>query len=60
MKKKNYIIVDELNRWHDVGYDATDEEIKNVVNEVKQRLAGEGETNTELIVFEIVDKGKTM
>ena len=56
MEKKNYLIVDELNRWHDVGYDATEQEIKDAVEEVKERLKEDGEANVQLLVFEITGK----
>ncbi len=56
MKKKSYIIVDEYNRWQGTGYDATPEEIKEDVADIRKRLKEAGEPMVDLFLFEIVGK----
>lgn len=51
--KKSYIIVDEQNRWQSTGYDMTDDEIKQDVEELKERLEDDGEGGIDLLLFEI-------
>lgn len=53
MEKKSYVIVDDQNRWLSTGYDMTEEEIKQDIQDVKQRLKEEGEEDVNLLLFEI-------
>ena len=52
--RKNYVILDELNRWHSTGKDATPEEMAADLIEVGNRLKEQGEGDVELIIFETV------
>lgn len=60
MEKKSYIIVDEFNRWLSTGYDMTEKEIEDDIAEVRERLESEGESDVELILFEIKGKPITL
>ena len=52
--RKSYIIVDEQNRWQSTGYNATPEEITSDIIEIRNRLEADGETDVDLLLFEIV------
>lgn len=54
--KKSYIIVDEYNRWQGTGYDATPEEIKEDVADIRKRLEESGEIMVDLLLFEIIGR----
>jgi hypothetical protein len=56
MEKKSYIIVDEFNRWQSTGYDATEQEIQNEIEFVRNKLKEDGEDDTELLLFYIEGK----
>ena len=51
--RKSYVIVDENNRWLGTGYNETDIEIKETVKEIRNRLSNDGESNVDLLLFEI-------
>lgn len=53
METKSYIIVDDQNRWLGTGYDETDEQIKESVKEIRERLKEDGETDVDLLLYEI-------
>lgn len=53
--KKSYIIVDELNRWLGTGINETQEQIKESVKEIRNRLKDDGEDeNIDLLLYEVV------
>ena len=54
--RKSYVILDEQNRWLSTGYDATPEEITDDIIEVRNRLKEDGETDVDLLLFEIVGR----
>lgn len=54
METKSYVIVDEQNRWLGTGYDQTDEQIKETVKDIRDRLIEDGDDpNIDLLLFEI-------
>jgi len=57
MEGKNYIIVDDLNRWHSTGKNATPNEIVDDCIEITKRLKSEGETDERILfVFETINE----
>ena len=53
MEKKSYVIVDEFNRWQSTGYNMTEADIEQDIEQIKERLKADGEENVDLLLFEI-------
>ncbi len=53
MIKISYVILDSENRWHSTGSNATPEQLRAEIANVTERLAKEGETPEELIIYEV-------
>lgn len=51
MKKIDYLILTDQNRWEGTGKQATEDELKEDIAEIKERLKSEGREDEQLLVF---------